>query len=896
MTLSSDTEPRIGPSGGIDTLTADGAIVRIRPAGPDDASDLTALYQRASDESLYRRFFSMGRSQIFAEVARDVRPAEPGLRTLVAVEHGRLIGVGSYARLDDPGQAEFAIFVDDAAHDRGIGTLLLEHLTVHARRDGVRELVGDVLPTNAPMMRVATDIGRPMRTHFDAGVVQVRLDTTADPSDAVDQRDLAAAAHSLRSLFAPACVAVVGAGRHPGGIGHTVLRAISDGGFTGTVYAVNPGATDIAGVPCYPTIADAPMAPDLVVVAVPAPAVAGVLADAGAAGARTAVVLSSGFSEEGPEGRQRQRELVRIARQHGIRMVGPNCLGIVNNDPAVRLNATFAAGASAGGLAVASQSGAVGISLLAEAAATGLGVASFVSLGNKADVSGNDLLSYWYDEPSAKAVALYLESLGNPRRFARIARAVARRKPVLAVKSGRTESGSRAGASHTAAAAAPDRTVDALFQQAGVIRCDGLRALIDTARLVVDQPLPAGPRIAVLGNAGGINVLCADAADAGGLRLPVMAENVQQRIRAAAPGISTAANPIDLGAAANADAIGTTIAAVGPFVDSIVVAFGATMAADVPAIVHRIGSALDATPLPAAVVLLGVDDAPTHLGKRRVPVYRLPEDAIAAMARAVRYGQWRAAPLGEQPELPGIDPVRARRLVDRALGHGGGWLTVPEAAAILECYGIPVAPTVAVDTEADAVAAASGMPEPVVVKSAAPDLVHKTDVGGVRLNVVGESAVRQAYRDIAAATGDPRVIVQAQAPSGVELVAGISHDPLFGSVLMCGLGGVLTDLLGDRALRLLPVTDVDAARMWRDLRGARLLTGYRGSTPADTGAVEHLLMRLGRLAEDLPEVAELDCNPVIVHTSGLLAVDVKMRVATVGDEPDAALRGLREPS
>lgn len=882
--------------GGTDALAADGGVIRIRPVRSTDSGALTHLHEYASKESLYRRFVShAGHYTIAAEVTRLVREPGDSHATLVATEKDRLVGVASYEVLPDRTKAEFSVFVAEDAHGRGIGTLLLEHLAVLARRHGVPDIYGEIMPANAPMLRVAHDLGRPVHTNLDAGFVEVHLATDATPTDVVDTRDLAAARQSLRPLFRPSCVAVVGAGRSPGGIGHTVLRTIVDGGFIGTVYAVNPHADRIAGTVSYPSFDTVPTAPDLVVIAVPAPAVAGTLAEAAAAGARAAVVLSSGFGEDGPEGRARQAELVRIARRTGMRLIGPNCLGFLTNDPTVRLHATFAAGAPVGGLAVASQSGAVGISLLDQATRSGTGIASFVSLGNKADVSGNDLLSYWYDDPYAEVIALYLESLGNPRRFARIARTVGRRKPVLVVKSGRTVAGSRAGASHTAAAAAPDATVDALFAQAGVVRCDGLGELLDTARIMLGGRLPAGPRIAVVGNAGGINVLCADAADTAGLLLPDLPDDVVAAIRAAAPTVAAATNPVDLGAAASAPAVGATIRAVAPHVDMIVVAYGATLAADVPAILTEIGTALDDVATPAVAVLLGVTDAPTSLGTRRVPVYRLPEAAIGAIGRAVRYAAWRDAPLGSIPALSGIDPSRTRRAVDEALIDGGGWQPPRVAREILAGYGIATVADREASTAEAAVIAADTIGFPIVVKSADPNLVHKSDIGGVRVGLTDGDAVRDAYLDIAAATGDPRVLVQAQAAPGVELVAGVVHDPLFGSVLMCGLGGVYTELLGDRSLRLLPLTDRDAAAMWRGLRGAPLLTGYRGTLPADTAAVEDLLLRLGRLADDLPEIAELDCNPVIVGPSGVSIVDVKLRLARVGIEPDPALRALREP-
>jgi acyl-CoA synthetase (NDP forming) len=705
-----------------------------------------------------------------------------------------------------------------------------------------------------------------------------------------------AARRSLAPLLAPACVAVVGAGRSPGGIGHTVLRAIAAGGYTGTLYAINPTADEVAGVPAYPTVSAAPTRPDLVVVAVPAERVLAVIEDAVSVRVPAAVILSSGFGETGETGREAQAQLLRTARAGGMRLVGPNCLGILNTDPALRLHATFAAAAAPGGLAVASQSGAVGISLLDQLVHSGLGVASFVSLGNKVDVSGNDLLAYWYDDPAAHAVALYLESLGNPRRFARIARLVGRRKPVFAVKSGRTVAGSRAGASHTAAAAAPDATVDTLFAQAGVIRCDGLRDLVDAARMLVDQPLPAGSRVAIVGNAGGINVLCADAAEAAGLSLPVLAAQVGATILQAAPAAAAVANPVDLGAAATPPAMTATIRAVASEVDAIVVAFGATMANDVTGMVTAIADAVDEVDLPVAVVLMGIADAPTGLGARRAPVFAVPEDAIRALGHAVRYSRWRATPRGHVPKLTNVDTERARQLVRESLADGAEWLPGNRGAALLACYGIPFTRQAAAATSEAAVAAAVELGFPAVLKTDDPNLVHKSDLGAVQLGLKDTFAVAEAYRQVVAASGDPHVVVQTQERPGVEMVAGVVHDPVFGSVLMCGLGGVHTELFRDRTLRLPPITDYDATTMWRSLRSAPLLTGYRGAPPVDTAAWEDLLLRLGRLADELPEVAELDANPVILRPDGLVVVDIKVRLSPAHDEPDSSLRALRGPS
>jgi acyl-CoA synthetase (NDP forming)/GNAT superfamily N-acetyltransferase len=868
-----------------DAVAADGGIVRIRPVAPSDEAALLELHLNASPESLYRRFFVGGQASVKTEVARLIGPDSPDRIALLAEQAGEVIGVGSAERQPGGTSAEFALIVAEPHHGRGIGTLLLEALAARARQAGVTELVGEVLPTNAPMVKVARDLGTQKRATFSEGVVVVHLATGGEDTTALDARDRQAAQRSLTPLLAPRSVAVIGAGREPGGVGHTVLANLVAGGYTGILYAIHPSAGAIAGVPAYPSVDKAPGPVDLAVIAVPAALVAGVLEQCGHVGVRAVVIITAGFGETGPAGREAQAELVRIARRRSVRIVGPNCLGILNTDPALRLHATFAAiDPEPGGLAVASQSGAVAITILDHVRRSGTGLSSFVSLGNKADVSGNDLLAYWYDDPATRAVALYLESVGNPRRFARIARALGRRKPVLAVKSGRSAGGQRAGASHTAAAAAPDSTVDALFAQAGVIRCDSLGELLDAGRLLVDQPLPAGGRVGVVGNAGGVNVMIVDAAEVQGLTVP------------SSP---TLANPVDLGAAATPEAFRATILGLANSggVDSIIAVFAVTGANDVTGVLDAIREVVDQVSIPVCVVLLGVAEAPAVLGARRAPVYDLPEQAVTAIARAAGYARWRATPPGTCPPLSDVDSDAGRRIATEALAAHPGWQPPDVATGLLSCYGIPLAPGQVVRTADAAVEAADRLGYPVVLKAADPDLVHKTDIGAVRLNLGDPAVVEAAYQAIATAVGQPSppVLVQPMAEAGLELVAGVVHDPVFGSVVMLGLGGVHTEIFADRALRLLPVTDTDAARMWRSLRAAPLLTGYRGQPAADTAAVEDLMMRLGRLAEDLPELAELDLNPVLVGPRGLIAVDVKLRLAAVGFEPDAALRTLRQP-
>ncbi|MFF5229599.1 GNAT family N-acetyltransferase [Dactylosporangium sp. NPDC000521] len=869
----------------VDCLTTDGRIVRLRTIRPQDAPALLALHQRLSPASRYLRFFSAG-TALDGEVRRLVRPSGPDHVHLLVEERGSVLAAGSYERID-AARADFALVVDDDHHGEGLGTLLLEHLAAAARRAGIAELVGDVLPGNAAMLRVGGDLapGVARRLEADAGTFQIRVPTLPDEAAlaAVGLRDRTAAHHSLRPLLAPASVAVIGAGRRPGGIGREVLAALRAGGYTGALHAVNPNAAEVCGMAAHPSVAAIGGAVDLAVIAVPAAAVPEVVRQCSTAGVRAAVILTAGIEPA------TQAALVRHARRHGMRILGPNCLGVVNTDPAVRLTATFApAPPVAGGLAVASQSGAVGVAILDAATGCGVGISSFVSLGNKTDISSNDLLSYWADDPATRAVALYVESFGNPRRFAWIARALASRKPVLAVKSGRSEGGRRAGASHTAAVAAPETAVAALFEQAGVIRTDTLGELLDTARVLADQPLPTGNRLAVVGNAGGLNVLAADAAPAAGLVVPTLT----------LPGRTPAAvNPIDLGAQATADSVSEAIRVVARSgeADLLVVTFVATRSNDTPGTVAAIAATVDDCPqLPVAVVVVGAPDVPRTLGTRKVPVFDLPEPAVLAMGRAARYAARRREPVGTRPSLPDVDHGAARGIVQRALATGGGWQPADVARSLLTCYRVPVVETRIATDAGEALRYAEVISYPVALKAAAPDLVHKSDIGAVRLGLADEAAVRVAYRAIGAAvgTGQPAVTVQPMADPGVEMVAGVVHDPVFGSLLMLGLGGVYTDLLGDRTLRLLPLTDRDAAAMWRGLRAAPLLTGYRGAAPADTSALEDLLLRLGRLAEDFPEIAELDLNPVLVGPRGCTAVDVKLRLAPVGAEPDPYLRHL----
>ena len=883
---------------GIDALLMDGRIVHVRPVSGADTDALSALYSRASPRSRYLRFFT-GAISIDREVKRLVTPGRD--RVALAAEHeGLTVGVVSYEVLNGA-QAEIAILVDDAWQGQGIGSLLIEHLAAIARRAGIQELVGDVLATNVAMLRASASLAPGIaRQHGeDPGVVRIHIPTHPDERAlaAAGDRDRTAEHNSLRPLLAPASIAVIGVSRSLRGIGHEILRAVLAGGFTGHTYPVNPHAKKIDELDCYPSVGAIPERVDLAIVAVPASSVEQVIEECGAAHVRAAVVLSAGFAEIGQSGAMTESRLLASARRHSLRLVGPNCLGLANTDPWIRLNATFAPRSPLPGhLAVASQSGAVGVAILDSAERSGVGISTFVSLGNKIDVSTNDLLSYWYDDVTTQAVALYVESFGNPRRFTWLARALSTRKPILVVKSGRSASGRRAGTSHTAAAAAPDVAVDTLFRQAGVLRMDTLGELLDAARLLTQQPLPTGDRIAIVGNAGGLNVLAADAAEAAGLQVVELSATLRQQFQGLAPHLAGVTNPVDLGADAPPATIGNAIRVLGSSgeVDALVVTLVGTRTNDLPGALAALSEAADDQPhLPIVAVVVG-GASPLKLGEGNLPVYELPEDAIRSLGHACRYARWRRQPSGTKPVLPGIDRQAGRRIVAAALADGGDWQPVGVTHALLACYGIPLLETRLATTVESAEGIARELGFPVVMKATRPGLVHKSELGGVHLGLSDESAVRGAYLAIARSLneGEPQVALQRMVQTGVELVVGVAHDHLFGSLVMLGLGGVHTDLLGDRTFRAIPLTDRDAAAMWRELRAAPLLTGYRGTAAMDTAAVEQLLLRVAQLAEDFPEVSELDLNPVIAIPGGVAALDVKLKLQPAENEPDAYLRSL----
>ncbi len=887
-----------------DAVLTDGGTVRVRPITPADAPELIALHERLSDETVYLRFFSYHPHLTEREVTRFTTVDGDERMALIATLRGRIVGVARYDRSTErPGEAEVAFLVDDAHQGRGLGTLLLEHLAAYARARGIRSFTADTLPQNQPMQAVFRRTGFVEQARYSDGIVRVRLEIepTEATVEAIESRWARASARSIERVLRPRSVAVIGCGRRPGGIGHEVLRNILDGDYQGPVYPVNPRARSVASVPAYPTVAAVPDQIDLAVIAVPQPQVAEVVEQCAAKGVKGLVVVSAGYAEIGPVGAAAQRELVALSRGSGMRLVGPNCMGVVNTDPAVSLNATFApVAAPPGRIALSSQSGGLGIAVLEEARRRQIGISSFVSVGNKADISGNDLLQYWERDDSTDVIMLYLESFGNPRRFARVARQVSRTKPIVAVKAGRTVAGVRAATSHTAALSSPDTAVDALFHQTGVVRVDTLEEMFDVAQVLAGQPRPAGRRLAIVGNVGGPGILAADAAESAGLDVPELSPATQDRLRGFLPAEAGVHNPVDMVASASEADYERAIRAVldDPCIDAVLAVFVPTTSVRAPGAARAIAAAAAVTDKPVVATFLGVEAPTADLasGDRWIPAFAFPEPAVRALARACDYGEWRSRPEGRTIDPEGLRPLDARTVVQTALDErdGPSWLDPVRAAQVLRAYGIDTVETRLVADEDAAVAAGQEIGWPVAVKAVGPDLVHRTDVGGVALAVGSAQQLRAAYASMrerlgAAMTG---AAVQAMAEPGAETIVGVVQDRSFGPLLMFGSGGVDVEVFGDRAFRALPLTDLDAAELVRAPKGSARLFGYRGSEPVNVAALEQLLMKVGRLAEDLPEVSEMDLNPVIATAVGAVVVDAKIRIERLGPRPDPTLRRL----
>jgi acyl-CoA synthetase (NDP forming)/RimJ/RimL family protein N-acetyltransferase len=890
--VSADAEPSIY------ALLIDGTTIEIRPARADDFDAVREMHEKLSPDSLYLRFFSMSPIAAEREAHRLCRPPAPDHAALLALLDGELIGCGSYECDDPPSRsAEIAFTVADDWHNRGIGMLLLEHLISLARGRGLHAFTAETLSENARMLRVFADAG--LQTHraladgvydltfpLPTGEADIALGTYRD---AVAERERSAGVASLRHVLTPASVAVIGASRRPRSAGRIILRNIVTGGFSGLVYAVNPGLTELDGVPCVPSAAALPGEVDLAVIATPAVAVTGIAEECGRQGVKAMVVLAAGL-----DGAARA-ELHAICRRHGMRMVGPVSLGVA--DTSIGLNATYAArppGPGGAGLALQSTGG-VGFGLVEHLSRIGVGISSLISLGDEDDVSGEDMLLWWESDPATKLALLYLESIGNPPKFVRTARRVSRTMPVLTVIVGRSTTGRRlAGARATAAT--PLLTRQALFEQAGVVATANFGELLDTAVLLAAQPVPAGPRVAVVSNTRGAAVLAADACGDAGLQVARLAGDTQLALRDLLPREATVAGPVDT----------TLLVGPGRFRQCLEVA-GADPGVDAVLALTTMSAGGDPVPgvaaaeLPVPIVAAVLDQVEVvrllrspDEGAPAVPAYAYAESAARALGRAARYGKWRAISPGTVPELGGLRQDRARELVAEFLAGrpAGGWLPLDPTVELLGCYGVPLAESIGVVTEDDA-AAAARFGGPVALRADVPGLVRARGAGALLIDLHGADEVRRGFRSLRETFGRrlAGVIVKPMVTGGVEVMISVLQEEAVGPLVLFGVGGAAADALADRAGRLAPLTDSDADELIRSIHAAPLLLGRPGAPGADLTALRDMLLRVSQMADDLPQIAELELSPVFARPDGIQAVDARIRLQAA-DPADAHLRRL----
>ncbi|MEU6226400.1 GNAT family N-acetyltransferase [Streptomyces sp. NPDC047042] len=920
-----------------DVVLRDGGTARIRPITVDDADRLVSFYEQVSDESKYYRFFAPYPRLSAKDVHRFTHHDFVDRVGLAATVGGEFIATVRYDRIDadglpasgPAGEAEVAFLVQDAHQGRGVASALLEHIGAVARERGIRRFAAEVLPANTKMIKVFTDAGYTQKRSFEDGVVRLEFDLEpTDRSLAVQRaREQRAEARSVRRLLVPGAVAVVGVGRAPGGVGRSVLDHIRDAGFAGDLYAVNSAfpvdQKDIDGVPAHRSVRDIAGPVDLAVVAVPAARVPEVVAECGEHGVQGLVVVSAGYAESGPEGRERQRELVRHARTYGMRIIGPNAFGVINTAEDVRLNASLAPEMPRPGrIGLFAQSGAIGIALLSRlhrrgGGVTGVtGVSTFVSSGNRADVSGNDVLQYWYDDPHTDVVLMYLESIGNPRKFTRLARRTAAAKPLVVVQGARHDGAAPQGHA-VRATRLSHATVSALLRQAGVIRVDTITELVDAGLLLARQPLPAGPRVAILGNSESLGLLTYDACLSEGLRPSAPLD------------LTTGASPEDfhraLAQALASDTCDAVVVTAIPTVgeagarDAALAEALRSAAAEVPGkpvlVVHvELGGLAEALSAATSTAPHARQSSPAPVSQapasppattaspdscsRLIPAYPAAERAVRALGEAVKYAQWRreAAEPGKVPGYEDIDEKAAADLIGGLLARGQGLtLGTDETCELLGTYGIPVRGALPAPSPDEAVAAARNIGYPVALKATAPHLRHRADLGGVRLDLADEEQLRRAYAELTGLFGSPdevRPVVQGMAPRGVDTVVRAVIDPAAGAVLSFGLAGPASQLLGDTAHRLIPVTDRDASSLIRSIRTAPILFGWRGSAPVDTGALEELLLRVSRLVDDHPEVIAVSLEPVVVAQHGLSVLGASVRLAPPPVRDDLGPRTL----
>jgi len=874
-----------------EVLLKDGSRILLRPVRGEDTERWLAFVSRLSPRTMYLRFHYMptlGPEDATRFCTVDYRDAFAFVAEVLREQRQDIVAIGRYYRLPNKHSAEVAFAIEDAYQGRGIGTKLMEWLANVARENDITTFEADVLAENEEMMTVFRDYGFHITSELEADVYHVTfpIARTKRVVKKEEERERISTLASLRSILSPRSVAVIGASRKPGAIGQLIFQCILQNRFSGVVYPVNPNAEAIMSVKAYPSVLDIPGDVDLAVIVVPARLVANVVDECGRKGVRSVIVISDGFSERGAEGISREKELRYVILGHGMRLVGPNCMGVINTDPAVKLNATFSpVYPPRGNVAFLSQSGAMGLAILDYANHLNMGISSFVSVGNRTDISSNDLLQYWESDPATRVILLYLESFGNPRKFGRIARRVSANKPIVAIKSGSTPAGSRAASSHTGALATPEIASEALFHQAGIIRVNTMEELFDVATLLSNQPVPKGKRAVIVTNGGGPGILAADACEHHGLVLPEFSPETKSQLQSVIKRDIALNNPLDMTAAATGKEFEGVlkILANDSGSDAVIVIYMPPIIVapkEMEEAIQQVAPVFQRHRKPLLACIMGQQGFRGKLGAgdKFVPCYTFPEDAVLALAKAVDYGELLRRPKGTIPRIRGIKREKAQRIIESAMTQTAQrplWLSAKEITELLNCYGIRSVETLVAKTAAEAVASASRLGFPVAVKLASPTIVHKTDVGGVKLDLKSESEVEAAFNDIKARLAEigrqdemEGVTVQPMVKEGIETIVGVTQDPSFGPLIMFGLGGIYAELQKDIAVRLHPLTDLDTKELIVSIKLAKLFEGYRGSPPSDTPALEELLLRLSAMVDDIPQISELDFNPVKVMPRG----------------------------
>jgi acyl-CoA synthetase (NDP forming)/RimJ/RimL family protein N-acetyltransferase len=876
-----------------DVVLRDGGTAHLRPIHPSDADAVQAFHIGQSQDSIYMRFFAFKARLSSKELKRFTEVDYKDRVAFVITIRGEIVGIGRYDRLDDPTDAEVAFNIADSHQGRGIGSILLEHLAAAAHENGIRRFSAEVLPENRKMLMVFSDAGYDVRRHFDDGVVSLEfnIDPTEKSRAVMESREHRAEARSVRDLLTPSSIAVIGASRKWGTVGYQLLEHIIEGGFRGPVYAINPEALELAGMLSFGKLSEVPEPVQLAVVAVPYEEVPSVVAECGAAGVRGLVVASAGFADDGERGLLRQRDLVRQARASGMRVIGPASLGIVNTNPEVSLNASMAPTLPRrGGLGLFSQSAAIGVALYAASSRRRLGLSTFLSAGNRADVSGNDMMQYWEDDPDTAAVGLYLESIGNPRKFSRLARRLARTRPVIVAKS--DAMGLRLPPGHAVRTTqAPFGALDAMLRQSGVIRVETTEQLMDVAQVVSGQPLPAGPGLAIFSNSQALGKVVADSASSQGLTVEELVTGVDLD---AGQSLALPALKASLLKALEQDAVHAAVAALLPArgltVESIAEVLAECSATAGKPVVAAFTGILD-----ASIYVEGMVGSP----ERAVPCFSNPGAAVAALAAVARYSEWVSRDQGHFVEPGGCNPELARAELENLLRDVRGEqlkrLDPAATASLLGHYGIRVLPSVGFDTPEEAVEAAEALGWPVVLKTTDPALRHRLDLGGVRLDIQDAESLRQnvlQMRRVLSNYGDPALEVQAMAPVGQACTFRAIEDPLLGPVISFGLAGDAVNLLDDWSHRVPPLSAADVDDFIRGPRASRKLFGYQGLPAVDVGALEDLTGRLAWLKDNHPEIALVEFNPVLCGTAGLTILAADVRIGNAAQRTDSARRAM----